>query len=107
MGVQVVHAPIPMVGFRGFSSCGRSGDPCDYAKGWLRLIYVDMDIAFSLDTEANLWHRRMGHLNARSLKVFNSAADNGVNSGTFSSCDICSVEKSKQAKPPEESTIRA
>ena len=52
--------------------------------------------------DANLWRRRMGHLNAQSLKILNNTADNGMEySGTFSPCDICSVEKSKQRNHPK------
>lgn len=44
----------------------------------------------------------MGHLNSQSLQILNSTADNGMEyCGTFSPCDICSVEKSKQRNHPK------
>ena len=56
----------------------------------LTLASADKAMTMSGPHDANLWHRRMGHLNAQSLKILNNTADNGMEySGTFSPCDIC------------------
>ncbi|CAM9387774.1 unnamed protein product [Laminaria digitata] len=59
-------------------------------------------MTISASNDANLWHRRMGHMNAQSLKISNSTADIRMEyNGAFSPCDTCSVEKSKIRNHPK------
>ena len=68
----------------------------------LVLAAADKAITMSTPHDANLWHRRMGHLNSQSLQTLNSTADNGMEyNGAFPPCDICSAEKSKQRNHPK------
>lgn len=51
------------------------------------------------ENDANLWHRRMGHLNSQSLNILSNTAENGLEySGTLSLCDICSMDVTTRTK---------
>ena len=44
-----------------------------------------------------MWHRRLGHLNTRSLELMNRKNGIGVSfDGSIADCDVCSVGKSHQ-----------
>ena len=46
---------------------------------------------------ANLWHRRMGHLNRRRMVVLRKVPGNGIQyTGDKQACDVCAVRKSNQ-----------
>ena len=46
---------------------------------------------------ANLWHRRMGHINGKSLDVLRKEPGNGVDyTGAVKDCDSCPLGKSTQ-----------
>ena len=46
---------------------------------------------------AQLWHRRLGHLNKRSLEHMQRRDGNGVAfDGSIDHCDVCAVGKSHQ-----------
>lgn len=65
---------------------------------------VDKEMVMSTPSNTNLWHRRMGYMNARSLNIVNNTADNGLECrGTHSPCDICSMEKTEQRNHPKKS----
>ena len=50
---------------------------------------VDNPDGLALKTEsANLWHRRMGHINGKSLDVLRKGTGNGVDyTGALKDCD--------------------
>ncbi|CAN0476461.1 unnamed protein product, partial [Laminaria digitata] len=51
---------------------------------------------------ANLWHRRLGHLNRKSLNLLKNLDNNGVSfDGPVPDCDVCAVGKSHQLTHPE------
>ena len=51
---------------------------------------------------ANLWHRRVGHINGRHLDVLRRVSGNGVElTGELQSCDVCALGKSSQKPHPK------
>ena len=51
---------------------------------------------------ANLWHRRLGHLNRKSLSLLKNLDNNGVSfDGPVPDCDVCAVGKSRQLAHPK------
>ena len=51
---------------------------------------------------ATLWHRRMRHLNRKSLDLLKQVNNNGVSfDGTVPDCDVCAVGKSRQRAHPK------
>ena len=51
----------------------------------------------TLLAKADLWHRRLAHVNARSLDVLRKADGNAVSyNGEVSACDVCAIGKSTQ-----------
>ena len=51
---------------------------------------------------ATLWHRRMGHINRKSLDLLKKVNNNGVSfDGTVPDCDVCAVVKSRQRAHPK------
>ncbi|CAN0421397.1 unnamed protein product, partial [Scytosiphon promiscuus] len=58
-------------------------------------------VAFRAES-ANLWHRRVGHVNARYLDVLRRIGGNGVEfTGDLQSCDVCAIGKSSQQPHPK------
>ena len=56
----------------------------------------------ALQAPADLWHRRMGHVNPQSLWILRDASDNGIYfSDSVSPCDVCAFGKSKQERHPK------
>ncbi|CAN0393136.1 unnamed protein product, partial [Laminaria digitata] len=56
----------------------------------------------ALQVSADLWHRKMGHVNPQSLRILRNASDNGINfSDSMSPCDVCAFGKSKQERHPK------
>ena len=54
---------------------------------------------------ADLWHRRLGHINSRSLDVLRKIDNNGVDyTGTLKACDVCAIGKSSQRPHPKKAT---
>ena len=51
---------------------------------------------FALRAEsADLWHRRMGHINRRSMGVLRKLPGNSIEyTGDIQACDVCAVGKS-------------
>ena len=49
---------------------------------------------YTLQVLANFWHRRKGHVNSRSLRIFPDSSDNGINFSDISPCDVCALGKS-------------
>lgn len=51
---------------------------------------------------ADLWHRRMGHINSKSMAVLRGVPDNGVEyDGDVAACDVCAIGKSAQQAHPK------
>ena len=54
---------------------------------------------------ANLWHRRMGHINGKSLDVLRKEPANGIDyTGAVKDCDSCPLGKSMQQPHPKQAT---
>ena len=54
---------------------------------------------------ANLWHRRMGHINRKSMDVLRRMPGSGVDyNGDIQACDVCAVGKTKQQAHPKQAT---
>lgn len=61
-------------------------------------------IALTAQVSADVWHRRLGHLNPRKMELPRKADGNGVNyTGTVSGCDICALGKSQKKTHPKTS----
>ena len=55
------------------------------------------ELAINAVTNPQLWHRRLGHLNKRSLELMQRHDDNGVAfDGSIDNCDVFAVVKSRQ-----------
>ena len=64
-----------------------------------------VDLALHAEIDADQWHLRMGHINARSLEL-NKTDANGVSfSGGVSPCDVCAIGKSIQLPHPNKSNL--
>ena len=60
-------------------------------------------LAMKAVTNAQAWHRRLGHLNKRSLELMNRYNGNGVAfSYSIANYDVCTVGKSHQLVRPDE-----
>ena len=60
------------------------------------------ELATNAMTNAQLWHRRLGRLNKRSLELMQRRKGNGVTfDGSTDHCDICVVGKSHQLAHPK------
>eukprot|EP00903_Cladosiphon_okamuranus_P019283 g17724.t1 len=58
-------------------------------------------LALRVET-ADLWHRRMGHINGKSLDVLRQQADNGMDyHGNLQDCGACPLGKSSQQPHPK------
>ena len=54
---------------------------------------------------ADLWHRRLGHINSRSLDVLRKVEGNGIDyTGNIKACDVCAIGKSAQQAHPKKAT---
>ena len=55
------------------------------------------ELAMQAAATAPHWHRRMGHLNRKSLDLLKKVNNNGVSfDGTVPDCDVCAVGQSRQ-----------
>ena len=60
------------------------------------------ELAIQAAVNANLWHRRPGHLNSKSLSLLKNLDNNGVSfHGSVPDYDVCAVGKSHQLVHPE------
>ena len=60
------------------------------------------ELAMQAAATATLLHRRMGHLNRKSLDLLKNVDNNGVSfDGTVPDCDVCAVGKSRQQAHPK------
>ena len=74
------------------------------------LYSFSLDFASAVDTagvalrteSAALWHRRIGHINNRSMDILRKEKGNGVEyTGDLSTCDVCALGKSAQQAHPK------
>ena len=60
------------------------------------------ELAMNATTNAQLWHRRLGHFNKRSLELMQRRDGNGVAfDGSIDHRDVCAVGKSHQLAHPK------
>ena len=60
------------------------------------------ELAINAMTNAQLWHRRLGHLNKRSSELMQRHDGSGVTfDGSIGHCDVCAVGKSDQLAHPK------
>ncbi|CAM9968021.1 unnamed protein product, partial [Ectocarpus fasciculatus] len=81
--------------------------PDDQAFGKPDTVMADDDlgVAYSATVSANTWHRRLGHLNFRSMELLRKKEANGVEfSDSMTPCDICAISKSRQLAHPKKTT---
>ena len=71
-------------------------EPCDDDSG----------VAFAAAADATTWHRRLGHINFRSMDLLRKKEGNGVTftDSSMSPCDICAIGKSRQLAHPKKTT---
>ena len=61
------------------------------------------ELAMNAMNNAQLWHRRLGHLNNRSLGLVQRRDGNGVAfDGSIDYCDVCAVENRHQLAHPKQ-----
>ena len=59
-------------------------------------------LAMNAMTNVQLWHRRLGYLNKRSLELMQRRDGNGVAfDGSIDHCDVCAVGKRRQLAHPK------
>ncbi|CAB1102957.1 unnamed protein product [Ectocarpus sp. CCAP 1310/34] len=62
-------------------------------------------VAFATTVNANTPHRRLGHLNFRSMKLLRKKEENEVDfSDSMTPCDICAISKSTQLAHPKKTS---
>ena len=62
-------------------------------------------VVYAATADADIWRRRLGHMNPRSMELLRRKEGNGgVYTGTVSVCDICALSKSRQQAHPKKST---
>ena len=53
-------------------------------------------LVYAATADADIWHRRLGHMNLRSMELLCRKEGNGVEyTGIVSDCDICALSKSR------------
>ena len=59
----------------------------------------------AVTADADIWHRRLGHMNLHSMELLRQEEGNGVEyTVTVPDCDICALSKSRQQAHPKKST---
>ena len=80
-----------------FPLCGEQDDLYSFVLDLSAEAYSATELASNAVSNAQLWHRRLGHLNKRSLELMQRHDDNSI---TFESiiadCDVCAVAKGQQ-----------
>ena len=62
-------------------------------------------VVYAATADADIWRRRLGHMNPRSMKQHHRKEGNGVKyTETVSDCDICALSKSRQHAHSKKST---
>ena len=64
--------------------------------------YGATELAMNVVSKAQVWHRRLGHLNRRSLELMQRHGGNVITfDGTIADCDVCAVGKGQQLAHPK------
>ena len=64
-------------------------------------------VVYAATADADIWHRRLGHMNPRRMELFRQKEGNGVEyTRTVSDCDICALSKSRQQAHPKKARGR-
>ena len=64
--------------------------------------YGTTELAMDAVSNAQPWHRRLGHLNRRSLELMQGHDGNSITfDGTIADCDVCAVGKGQQLAHPK------
>ena len=64
--------------------------------------YGAKELAMNAVTNAQVWHRRLGHLHAQSLDILRKRDGTGIAfEGAISDCDVCAVGKAQQLSHPK------
>ena len=62
-------------------------------------------VVYAATADADIWHRRLGNINLRSMELLRPKEGSGVEyTGTVSDCDICALSKSRHEAHPKKST---
>ena len=78
------------------------GEKDDLYSFKLDFSYAGKELAMNAVANAQVWQRRLGHLNKHSLGLMNRKSGNGVTfDGSIADCDVCTVEKSHQLAHPK------
>ena len=62
-------------------------------------------VVYAATADADIWHRRLGHMNPCSMELLRRKEGNRVEyTRTVSECNICALSKSRQQAHPKKST---
>ena len=65
-------------------------------------VYGATELTMKVVSNAQLWHRRLGHLNRRILELMQRRDGNNITfDGTIADCDVCAVGKGQQLAHPK------
>ena len=80
---------------------GEKDDLYSFALDLSADAYGATELAVNAVSNAQLWHRRLGHPNKRSLELMQRHDGNGVTfDGTIADCDVCALGKGQQLAHP-------
>ena len=81
---------------------GKQDDLCSFVLDLSVDAYGAIELAMNAVSNAQLWHRRLGHLNRRSLELVQRHDGKGITfDGTIADCDVCTVGKDQQLAHPK------
>ena len=81
---------------------GKQDDLYSFALDLSADAYGATELAMNAVSNAQFWHRRLGHLYRRSLELIQWHDGNGITfDGTIVDCDVCAVGKSQQLAHPK------
>ena len=79
-----------------------SGDLYSFVLDWNADRYGVKELAMNVVANAQVWHRRLSDLHARSLDILRKQDDTGIAfEGAVSDCDLCAVGKAQQLYHPK------
>ena len=64
--------------------------------------YGATELALNAVANAQLWHRRLGHLSKRALELMQRRDGHGITfDGSLADCDVCAMGKGRQLAHPK------
>ena len=79
-----------------------SGGLYSFVLDWRADRYGTKELATNAVANAQVWHRKLGHLHAQSLNILRKRDSTGiVFKGTVSDCEVCTVGKAQQLAHPK------